>query len=497
MADGERDREQHRLGREDAAGLVPGIRVGRAEGTEETTHELEPGDAQRVARELAAHGVARDRIPLVHRDVGLVRPELLAVVRHVATPVQVDRDERGVGEQPASDPVVHPAVREQQPVGGLVLEDVELHVGATHEEERENPRDRVVQPHRGHEHPDRLDPDERDRPHVRPRRDVAQVLAERRCRSAIGADAVAGRLDEQFRVGSHGHGRHVVYVTRVAQAQRTRKVRDGDSALATPVALLGRPLGARSVMASLLLGMDPPRIRGALLVRWCGLFDIAEGTARVALSRMVANGELTTTGGFYELAGGLREPSARAGVEPRAAPARVARCVADGGSRTRGPHRGRTPVAARRDAPPEVRGGAGGTLGPSGQPPRCRDAGPGAGHRRRAVPVVDGSTRVRAGCARRAAVRPDHLGDARGVLVAELADVTRRLEGGVSGLEADAFLAGAAALVHVRADPLLPAELLPPVWPGEAPCARSTRGTGPNSERRPRVVPSQPRLNLV
>ena len=56
---------------------------------------------------------------------------------------------------------------------------------------------------------------------------------------------------------------------------------------------------------------------------------------------------------------------------------------------------------------------------------------------------------------------------ARG-LVAELADVTRRLGSGVSGLEADAFLTGAAALVHVRADPLLPVEVLPTVWPGEA-----------------------------
>ncbi|MCY7289389.1 MAG: hypothetical protein LH624_14370, partial [Cryobacterium sp.] len=83
-------------------------------------------------------------------------------------------------------------------------------------------------------------------------------------------------------------------------AQEERKRRQPDATL------LGLPLGARSVMASLLLGMDPPRIQGALLVRWCGLFGIAEGTARVALSRMVANGELTTADGFYELAGGLR-----------------------------------------------------------------------------------------------------------------------------------------------------------------------------------------------
>ena len=69
---------------------------------------------------------------------------------------------------------------------------------------------------------------------------------------------------------------------------------------------LPRPLSPRSVIASLLLGIHPPRLRGALLVRWCGLLGIAEGTTRVALSRMVDAGELTTTAGRYELAGPLR-----------------------------------------------------------------------------------------------------------------------------------------------------------------------------------------------
>src|SRR6187397_1556101 len=71
--------------------------------------------------------------------------------------------------------------------------------------------------------------------------------------------------------------------------------------------LLERPLSARSVMASLLLGMDPPRIQGSMLVRWCGLFGIADGTARVALHRMTARGELVARDGVYELAGRLAE----------------------------------------------------------------------------------------------------------------------------------------------------------------------------------------------
>src|SRR6476646_8692421 len=66
---------------------------------------------------------------------------------------------------------------------------------------------------------------------------------------------------------------------------------------------LERPLPARSLIASLLLRSRPPRMRGARLVQWCGLFGIAEGTTRVALSRMVERGELRTRDGVYELAG--------------------------------------------------------------------------------------------------------------------------------------------------------------------------------------------------
>ena len=53
-----------------------------------------------------------------------------------------------------------------------------------------------------------------------------------------------------------------------------------------------RPLSARSVVASTLLGMRPPRLPTQILVRSGALFGIAEGTTRVALSRMVAAGEL-------------------------------------------------------------------------------------------------------------------------------------------------------------------------------------------------------------
>jgi len=73
-----------------------------------------------------------------------------------------------------------------------------------------------------------------------------------------------------------------------------------------------RPFTARSVLASALLGMDPPELPVAQLVRLTGLFGISANRARVALSCMVAAGEATTDGsGTYRLAGRLRERQAR------------------------------------------------------------------------------------------------------------------------------------------------------------------------------------------
>jgi len=72
------------------------------------------------------------------------------------------------------------------------------------------------------------------------------------------------------------------------------------------------PFTARSVLASALLGMEPPALPVAQLVRLSGLFGISGNRARVALSRMVAAGEATTDGaGTYRLSGHLRERQAR------------------------------------------------------------------------------------------------------------------------------------------------------------------------------------------
>src|SRR3954451_21504623 len=79
-------------------------------------------------------------------------------------------------------------------------------------------------------------------------------------------------------------------------------------------------LTARSVIASTLLGTDPPRLPGRALVQVAELFGISEGTTRTALSRMVASGELATDAGAYELTGPrLLERQARQAASRRAA----------------------------------------------------------------------------------------------------------------------------------------------------------------------------------
>ncbi|KIZ15060.1 PaaX family transcriptional regulator C-terminal domain-containing protein [Streptomyces natalensis] len=72
-----------------------------------------------------------------------------------------------------------------------------------------------------------------------------------------------------------------------------------------------RPLTARSIVLSTLLGHHPPRMPARALVRVGELFGIAEGTVRVALSRMVAAGDLRQSDGSYELTARLLARQAR------------------------------------------------------------------------------------------------------------------------------------------------------------------------------------------
>ena len=62
-----------------------------------------------------------------------------------------------------------------------------------------------------------------------------------------------------------------------------------------------RPLSARSVVLSLLLGAHPAELSAAALVRAGELFDVPETTLRAAVSRMVSAGDLVRDGSTYTL----------------------------------------------------------------------------------------------------------------------------------------------------------------------------------------------------
>ncbi len=237
-----------------------------------------------------------------------------------------------------------------------------------------------------------------------------------------------------------------------------------------PAAVDGRALTARSVVASTLLGMSPPRLSSQLLVRSGELFGIAEGTTRVALSRMVGAGELEPDGGAYRLAGHLLARQARQEASRRGIvdddrwngdwELRVVR-----GTRRDARARGHLRDAMRQLKRAEVREGF--WLRPGNLP---ADRSP------------DAETAVLEQCMALTG-RPDHSDPA--VLATELWDLdswARRanelrtsmdsfvgdLEVGDTSVLAPTFVLAAAVLRHLVADPQLPAELCPPAWPGSS-----------------------------
>ncbi len=62
-----------------------------------------------------------------------------------------------------------------------------------------------------------------------------------------------------------------------------------------------RPLTARSVVLSTLLGYHPPELPVSTLIHVGALFGVAESAIRVALGRMVADGDLAARKGSYRL----------------------------------------------------------------------------------------------------------------------------------------------------------------------------------------------------
>lgn len=233
-----------------------------------------------------------------------------------------------------------------------------------------------------------------------------------------------------------------------------------------------RKLTARSVIASTLLGVNPPQLQTKTLVSTAELLGIAPGTARVAMSRMVVAGELEPTVDGYRLASPAllarqtRQDESRAGRMRRWRGAwRTA--VVDVDSRT-AVDRANLREALRSLRFAELREGV------WMRPDNLRSK------------VLIDAEEVAAKQCQFLRSRPESAGRGidESVALAQrlwdlpgwvsgadllLGDVDRlggRLEDGDSSALAEGFVVSADVLRHLQADPLLPVELLPQGWPG-------------------------------
>jgi phenylacetic acid degradation operon negative regulatory protein len=224
---------------------------------------------------------------------------------------------------------------------------------------------------------------------------------------------------------------------------------------------------ARSVLLSVLLGTDPPRLPVALLVSTTALFGINDGTTRTALSRMAGKGEVRADEGHYELASprllqrqhrqdrsriGTTQPwepgdawvqaiVATSGARPRAARAELRRSLLD------------ARLAEWRDGvwvrPANLEGVDGAATDET---------------------LVWGSVRFETDPRTLASSlwELDGWSEVAARLVDEMAALLPGLESGDHEVLAQGFVVSAAVLRQLQADPLLPDALLPPDWPGVA-----------------------------
>ena len=214
-----------------------------------------------------------------------------------------------------------------------------------------------------------------------------------------------------------------------------------------------RPLTARSIVLSTLLGYEPPELPVRTLVRVGDLFGVAESTVRVALVRMVADGDVTADAGVYRLSGRLLDRHRRRG-EIHSPPVRNAR----------GAWRMAVVTAAARPLTARV------TLRRAMDSARMAELREGVWLR--PANLVDALPEtVRAQCTvfttrpEDPAALADRLWDlhtwaARGVRLLAALDGPLDLRG--------EFLLSTRIVRHLQTDPVLPLELLPALWPGAA-----------------------------
>lgn len=231
-----------------------------------------------------------------------------------------------------------------------------------------------------------------------------------------------------------------------------------------------RPLTARSVLASTLLGTSPPCLPVSFLVKTGELFGLSEGAVRTALTRMAAAGELGRDElGRYALQGDLVTRQSRQ-IQSRQAQTtewsgRWTMAVVTAGTRS-APDRSALRSAMTRLHMAELREGV--WLRPDNLD-------------NERLPVerrIVQEQCVTFDAVPRLALEDDECAlagklwdlqgwsDASATIRRRMHDLTGRLAADDPGALADGFVLSAAILRHLGADPLLPRELLPRDWPG-------------------------------
>ena len=381
-------------------------------------------------------------------------------------------------------------VAEQQAVRGFVHERRELRVGAAHRARtRATHTNQLSSQHRGDDDADGL------RVERGPRR---TRCARSGCGAARSRNSGAGRalavsrsvgseLGERARARAASSRRSRTHVTLSDRCSNNVRPDDRSRLLDGRC----RPVADRQPAAR---ACSPPRMPARRLVQWCGLFGVAEGTARVALepdgragrARARATGRTSSPGRLRRRQArrtGASRPSSSRGTGEWLLGVGRARRSAAADER-----------AALRDAMRRLRHrrAARGRVDPARQPaPRVGARATSWAIGRRAVPVVDGAARRRrASTLATRAVRPDAAGR-RGprLLRPHWSTATPRPPATASGDRRRVRGRRGRARARARAIRCCRPSCAPRDWPGDALRAGLPRVRGRLLRRGRRLVP--------